>query len=79
MENIHGMLQPKGEGLLTRTKTQRFTVCLTWENIPGVGKALALASVYPGSPDEPWDMTGLTEGQIITGRELINRGCVRVC
>ena len=79
MENIHGMLQPKGEGRLTRTKRHRFTICLTWEDIPGQGRDLALASVYPGQPDAPWDMTDLTEGQTISGQELLDRGCTRVC
>lgn len=79
MENIHGMLQPRGDGIIRRRQTKQFTICLTWENIPGIGKDLALASVYPGSPDEPWDMTGLTEGQTISGQELLDRGCTRVC
>ena len=79
MENIHGMLQPKGEGALTRIPTKRFTVCLTWEDIPGQGRDLALASVYPGQPDAQWNMDGLTEGQTISGQELLDRGCTRVC
>ena len=79
MELVHGMLQPKGEGILTRNSTAEFTVCLTWEDIPGHGRDLALASVYPGQPDAPWDMTDLTEGQTISGQELLDRGCIRVC
>ena len=73
------MLQPKGDGEITRTKTNRFTICLTWEDIPGQGRDLALASVYPGAPDAPWNMDGLTEGQTISGQELLDRGCTRVC
>lgn len=79
MQMIHGMLQPVGEGQLTRSSTEEFTVCLTWEDIPGQGKDLALASVYPGRPDAPWYMGGLDEGQTITGQQLLDRGCFRVC
>ena len=79
MQMVHGMLQPSGYGIIRRRKTKQFTICLTWEDIPGVGKDLALASVYPGAPDAPWNMDGLIEGQTISGQELINRGCVRVC
>lgn len=79
MEKVHGMIQPKGEGEIIRGGTKIFTICLTWEDVPDQGKDLALASVYPGRPDSVWDMTDLTEGKIISGQELIDRGCIRVC
>ena len=79
MEKVHGMIQPTGEGDIIRGGTKIFTVCLTLEEIPGVGKDFALASVYPGRPDPAWSMDGLTEGQTISGKDLIDRGCIRVC
>lgn len=79
MQMVHGMLQPRGESIIMRQQTKRFTICLTWEDIPGQGRDLALASVYPGEPDAPWNMDGLTEGQTISGQELLDRGCTRVC
>ena len=79
MELVHGMLQARGDGQLTRQETKQFTICLTWEDVPGVGKDLALASVYPGKPDEPSNLDGLKEGDVLTGSQLLERNITRVC
>ena len=69
----HGELQIFGDGVLVEHKTNTVTVVLTPED-----KGLALASIYPGLPDEPLNMEGLKEGDILTYEDLKQRNITRV-
>ena len=79
MKKIHGCLQAVGEGEVIRRRTAEFTVVLTWEEIPGHGRDLALASIHPGRPDAPANLEGLAEGDVLSAEQLAQRGIVRVC
>ena len=79
MKTVHGELQPCGVGQLSRHNTTISTWIRTPEKAKDGSMLYVLASVHPGLPDNAGNREGLTEGQIITGRELLERGIIRVC
>lgn len=77
--DVHGMIQFKGDGKLVTRADNWFTLCLTEEKMPDGTTDLALASIYPGQPDKPYDLSGIKAGDVLTGADLLARGINRVC
>lgn len=71
----HGCLQPFGDVEEVGEETHFFTVVLTPEQT-NKGLRFALASCYPGLPDESSneDREGLHEGQLLSAMEVRRRG-----
>lgn len=77
MTFIHGSLQAVGHGKFSESPTGDITFALTKEKFPFGNYDFVLASMYPGLPDPGYNADGLTEGQTITGAELLERGWTR--
>lgn len=74
----HGELQLFGDGRITETPANEFTIVLTPEK-DGDNIVWVLASAYPGLADSKrGDFEGLNEGDLITGDDAITRGIPRV-
>jgi len=72
----HGCLQPFGDVQEVRRDAKLFSIVLTPEKTAN-GIEYALASAYPGRPDEPpkdEDREGLSEGQRLSAAEVKRRG-----
>lgn len=77
LKQIHGSLQAVGHGQFSESPTGDITVALTKEKFPDGNCDYVLASMYPGLPDPGYNVDGLTEGQTISGAELLQRGWTR--
>lgn len=73
LKMFHGCLQPFGRITECTEETDIISVVLTLDDF-GDKKALCLASIYPGLPDnDTANREGLVEGQILTAAEVCSR------
>ena len=77
LKEIHGCLQAVGHGKFSESPTGDITFALTKEVFKNGERDYVLASMYPGLPDPGYNADGLTEGQTISGAELLERGWTR--
>lgn len=73
----HGDLIATGKAITQTTLTPFATLVFTPEKING-STVFCLASTYPGVPDKEGNWEGIKEGDVLTGKELFDRGITRV-
>jgi hypothetical protein len=73
IEKVHGMLQPVGNIETYSVQTNTFTICLTPESVKGYME-FALASAYPGLPDNAAPIPGEYEGKEFDAKFIEENG-----